>query len=530
MCSPNAAASAAPHPRRRPARADPARRRDVARRRRGRRPRQRRRRRARRRADPRSTARSSASPTASSSAARVHAPWHARRAAAASGRSPASSRVHVDELFEPRPARRRDLPARRRRHRPRAAGARRARCSSCRSRRCCADDCAGLCPTCGADRNTTPCDCAVDDLDPRWAALAACDRPRSRTVPRSTRMAVPKRKTSRSATRSRKSANMQLSRPAALAVPELRRVAAPAHRVRQLRLVPGPAGARRRVDRGDARWPTAGAVTTPVIAVDAMGGDRAPGEIVAGGLRAAAELDVDVLLVGPARRDRRRMLPGGRPAGRRRAAPGARGRRDGRRARRARCARRRTRRSCAAPRRCATARADAMVGAGNTGATMAAALLAHGPDPGRAPARRSRCRSPCPAPTARSILVDGGATVDPRARVARAVGACWAASTPRVRLGVDEPTVGAALERRGSRARATSCARRRTRCSRDVKGFVGNVEGRDLMQRRRRRHRHRRLHRQRRAEDARRRDARPRRPRVRRCVDEPDVRSGGRRA
>lgn len=34
------------------------------------------------------------------------------------------------------------------------------------------------------------------------------------------------------------------------------------------------------------------------IAIDAMGGDYAPGEIVAGAIRAKAELDVDVLLVG----------------------------------------------------------------------------------------------------------------------------------------------------------------------------------------------------------------------------------------
>ena len=40
-------------------------------------------------------------------------------------------------------------------------------------------------------------------------------------------MAVPKRKMSRSATRSRKSANMQLALPAALVVPELRGVALP---------------------------------------------------------------------------------------------------------------------------------------------------------------------------------------------------------------------------------------------------------------------------------------------------------------
>ena len=34
-------------------------------------------------------------------------------------------------------------------------------------------DCAGLCPVCGADRNTTDCGHAgTEDLDPRWARLA----------------------------------------------------------------------------------------------------------------------------------------------------------------------------------------------------------------------------------------------------------------------------------------------------------------------------------------------------------------------
>lgn len=35
----------------------------------------------------------------------------------------------------------------------------------------CRDDCLGLCPTCGADRNQGPCGCAVGEVDPRWAAL-----------------------------------------------------------------------------------------------------------------------------------------------------------------------------------------------------------------------------------------------------------------------------------------------------------------------------------------------------------------------
>ena len=35
----------------------------------------------------------------------------------------------------------------------------------------CRDDCAGLCPTCGADRNAGPCGCDSEAADPRWAAL-----------------------------------------------------------------------------------------------------------------------------------------------------------------------------------------------------------------------------------------------------------------------------------------------------------------------------------------------------------------------
>lgn len=37
----------------------------------------------------------------------------------------------------------------------------------------CQEDCRGLCPTCGANRNEAACDCAPDTADPRWGALAA---------------------------------------------------------------------------------------------------------------------------------------------------------------------------------------------------------------------------------------------------------------------------------------------------------------------------------------------------------------------
>ncbi len=36
----------------------------------------------------------------------------------------------------------------------------------------CSEDCQGLCPVCGANRNTEPCGCAPV-ADPRWAALDA---------------------------------------------------------------------------------------------------------------------------------------------------------------------------------------------------------------------------------------------------------------------------------------------------------------------------------------------------------------------
>ena len=37
----------------------------------------------------------------------------------------------------------------------------------------CREDCAGLCPVCGADRNDEPCGCEVEAGDPRWATLDA---------------------------------------------------------------------------------------------------------------------------------------------------------------------------------------------------------------------------------------------------------------------------------------------------------------------------------------------------------------------
>ncbi len=38
-------------------------------------------------------------------------------------------------------------------------------------RRLCAEDCKGMCPVCGQNRNLQPCDCHAKPSDDRWAAL-----------------------------------------------------------------------------------------------------------------------------------------------------------------------------------------------------------------------------------------------------------------------------------------------------------------------------------------------------------------------
>ena len=40
----------------------------------------------------------------------------------------------------------------------------------------CRDDCSGLCPSCGVNRNLETCDCDTIPRDPRWSALADIKR------------------------------------------------------------------------------------------------------------------------------------------------------------------------------------------------------------------------------------------------------------------------------------------------------------------------------------------------------------------
>jgi len=210
------------------------------------------------------------------------------------------------------------------------------------------------------------------------------------------------------------------------------------------------------------------------IAVDAMGGDRAPGEIVAGALAAVDQLGVEVLLVG-IEDAVRAELPGGRvPDGIEIVAcsqviemkdePGAsvRTKKDASMVRAAEAVR--------------DGRADAMVGAGNTGATMASALLRFGRIKG---ATRPAVGVPIPVPFGRPhLLVDGGATVDcsPEWLAQFAfMGRVYAQMR-----GVAEPTVG--LLSNGEEAGKGDDLRKRTFAALDGNPwFVGNVEGRDLM-------------------------------------------------
>jgi uncharacterized protein len=39
------------------------------------------------------------------------------------------------------------------------------------TRMLCREDCKGICPECGIDKDTGECQCVTNDIDPRWAAL-----------------------------------------------------------------------------------------------------------------------------------------------------------------------------------------------------------------------------------------------------------------------------------------------------------------------------------------------------------------------
>ena len=212
------------------------------------------------------------------------------------------------------------------------------------------------------------------------------------------------------------------------------------------------------------------------VAIDAMGGDHAPGAIVEGARRALAELRVPVVLVGrsedlePLRGDLE-VVPASQVIGMD-ADPGAsvRTMKDSSLVRAAEAVR--------------DGRASAMVSAGNTGATMASALLRLGRIKGVA---RPAIATPIPVPgSSPTVLLDAGANAEcqPQWLVQFAqMGAVFSRerygiAEPRVGLLSigEEPTKGTPLvkDAHGLLTVAGSLDRAGAR-------FVGNVEGRDIM-------------------------------------------------
>jgi glycerol-3-phosphate acyltransferase PlsX len=211
------------------------------------------------------------------------------------------------------------------------------------------------------------------------------------------------------------------------------------------------------------------------IAVDARGGDHAPVAIVEGAQRAVAELGVPVVLVGrPEEIDALRgdldVLPASEVIGM--ADPGSKVRtmKDSSLVRAAEAVR--------------DGKASAMVSAGNTGATMASALLRMGRIKGVA---RPAIATPIPVPgSTPTVLLDAGANAEcqPAWLVQFALmGAVFA----RERYGIAEPRVGVLSI--GEEASKGNSLVKETHAllvepgalARAGARFVGNVEGRDIM-------------------------------------------------
>lgn len=208
------------------------------------------------------------------------------------------------------------------------------------------------------------------------------------------------------------------------------------------------------------------------VAVDAMGGDRAPGEIVEGAKQAAA-LGIPVALVGP---DDGSLGDVGDlpvfPAGEVIAmddepARAVRTRKDSSLVRAAEAVR--------------DTRASAMVSAGNTGATMASALLRMGRIKGVA---RPAIAAPLPVPgrDTPTVLLDAGANAECSPEWLLQFGQMGAAYVER-RYGTERPKV--ALLSIGEEAgKGNSLVKATYELLADGGSgvdFVGNVEGRDLL-------------------------------------------------
>jgi phosphate acyltransferase len=206
------------------------------------------------------------------------------------------------------------------------------------------------------------------------------------------------------------------------------------------------------------------------IAVDAMGGDNAPKEIVAGARQAVEELGLPVVLVGQPEAigdtGGLEIIPASEVIGMRDdPAQGVRRKKDSSLVRAAELVR--------------DGQASAMVSAGNTGATMAAALLRMGRLPGVV---RPCIATPLPRlGRTPAVLVDAGANAEctPAMLVQFAqMGAAYVAA----RFGTAAPSVG--LLSIGEEPTKGTPLVKETHALLKLEGgfaFVGNLEGRDLL-------------------------------------------------
>ena len=208
------------------------------------------------------------------------------------------------------------------------------------------------------------------------------------------------------------------------------------------------------------------------IAVDGMGGDKAPGEIVDGARRAADELGVPVVLVG--RPDELgtehglEVIPASEVIGMAAdPASSVRTMKDSSLVRAAEAVR--------------DGKASAMISAGNTGATMASALLRMGRIKG---VRRPAIATPIPVPGGTpTVLLDAGANAECQAEWLVQF-AQMGAVLAQERYGVAAPKVG--LLSIGEEAgKGNSLVKEAHGLLVDAPlgaaSFVGNVEGRDIM-------------------------------------------------
>ena len=204
------------------------------------------------------------------------------------------------------------------------------------------------------------------------------------------------------------------------------------------------------------------------IAVDALGGDKAPSEIIAGA-REAVAAGIDVILVGPrglAGCEGFELIEASEVIEMHEdAASSVRNKKDSTLVRAAEAVR--------------DGKASAMISAGNTGATMASALLRMGRISG---VKRPAIATPIPAPgTTPTVLLDAGANaeVEPEWLVQFGLmGSVYADA----RFGVKNPRVG--LLSIGEEAGKGDTLRKEAyELFSNAKNlnFIGNVEGRDIM-------------------------------------------------